>query len=167
MEWDLDSIYKAATVVGVAVSAGSLLYIAKQVNAVLQQTSTQKELEGVARADRYVTEYRDIRGKTDRLREHTKNKSIEAICNEIDASPEFRFEWYEVLEYFERIGVLFDLKTIDQRYILRTLDAIIVDAWEMTEPIVKQFRKRDSDPLIFEHLERLYVVAKRSVTKAR
>jgi hypothetical protein len=153
MIWDLDSIYKIATVTGVVVSAISLIYIARQTKAILKQTLTQKELEGVTRADQYVTEYRGIRAKTDKLREQTKNKSSDAICNEIDSNSDIRFEWYEVLEYFERIGVLFDLNTIDQQFILKTLDAIIVDAWELTEPVIKAFRKRDNDPLIFESQE--------------
>ena len=167
MEWDLDTIYKISTVLGVVVTACSLIYIANQAKAIRSQTDAHKELEGVTRADHYAREYGEIRAKTDQLRPYAKNKSIDAICNEIDADSGVRAMWYAVMEYFERIGVLFELRTIDKQYVLRTLDAVIVDAWELTEPVVKELRKRDKDNLIFEHFERLYAASKGSATRKR
>jgi hypothetical protein len=131
------------------------------------QTQSHKEQEGVTRADHYAREYGEIRAKTDLIRPYRKNKSIDAICNEIDADPDVRRMWYTVMEYFERIGVLFEFQTIDKNYVLRTLDAVIVDAWELTEPVVKELRKRDQDDVIFEHFERLYRASKDSAARKR
>ena len=165
MEPILDAIYKIATIIGVAVSAGSLIYIAKQANAIRSQTDAHKKQDGVTRADHYAREYGEIRAKTELLRPHAKNKSIDAICNEIDKNPSVSADWYIVMEYFERIGVLFELGTIDKDYILKTLDAVIADAWELTEPVIKELRKRDHDHLIFEHFERLYLASKSSAAR--
>lgn len=165
MPSDLDVIYKISTIAGVAVSALSLIYIARQAKAIRSQTDAHKEQEGITRADHYVRDYGEIRTKTDLIRPLAKNKSIDAICNEIDADPAVRALWYAVMEYFERIGVLFELKTINKDYVLRTLDSVIEDAWELTEPVIKELRKRDHDSLIFEYFERLYLAAKGSAER--
>ena len=39
----------------------------------------------------------------------------------------------------------YEMGTIDQRHIMKTLDAIMVDAWESTDPLVKAFRTTEED----------------------
>ncbi|MBI4082573.1 MAG: DUF4760 domain-containing protein [Candidatus Lambdaproteobacteria bacterium] len=151
--------------IGVAISAIALGVIAFQVKAISDQTKTQKQQDDISRADRYVTEYQNIRKITHKLRQQNKKMSISQICDAIDNDEDTRSEWYAMMEYFERLGALVALGTIDKRFILKTLDAVIVDAWELSEPVIKELSKRDKDDLIFELFEDLYKAAKDSASK--